>query len=158
MEFSRQEYWSGLPFPSPGDLPDSGIKPGYPALHTDALPSELLGKSSTQFTKIYELSVLTRHSVQFNHSVVSNSLWPHGLQNTRLPCSSPTPGAYSTSCPSSWWCHPAISSSVVPFSSFLQSFPASVSFPNESALCIKWPKYWSFSFSISPSNEYSGKP
>ena len=64
-------------------------------------------------------------SVQFSHSVVSSSLWPHGLQHTRLPCPSPTPGAYSNSCPLSWWCHPTISSSIVPFSSCLQSFPPS---------------------------------
>ena len=63
-------------------------------------------------------------------SVVSNSAWPHGLQHAaRPPCPSPTPGVYSNSCLSSWWCHPAISSSVVPFSSHLQSFPASRSFP-----------------------------
>ena len=61
-------------------------------------------------------------------SVVSNSLQPHGLQHARPPCPSPTPGVYSNSCPLSWWCHPAISSSVVPFSSHLQSFPASGSF------------------------------
>ena len=66
-------------------------------------------------------------SVQFSCSVVSNSLWPHGLQHARLPCPSPTPGAYSNSCPSQWY-HPTISSSVVPFSSCLQSFPASGSF------------------------------
>ena len=78
----------------------------------------------------------TRHgkTVQFSSSVVSDSLWPHGLQHARLPCSSPTPGACSNSCPSthqSWsqWHHLAISSSVVPFSSCLQSFPASGSFP-----------------------------
>ena len=65
---------------------------------------------------------------QFSHSVVSDSLWPPGLQHDRLPCPSPTPGAYSNSCPSSQWCHPTISSSVVPFSSCLQSFPASGSF------------------------------
>ena len=61
--------------------------------------------------------------------VVSDSLWPCGLQNARPPCPSPTPRVYSNSCPSSQWCHPAISSSVVPFSSHLQSFPASGSFP-----------------------------
>ena len=82
-------------------------------------------------------------------------LWPHGLQHARLSYPSPTPGAYSNSCPSSQWCHPTISSSVVHFSSRLQSFPASVS-SNESALHIRWPKYWSFRFTISPSNEYSG--
>ena len=90
-------------------------------------------------------------SVQFSHSVVSNSLQTHELQHTRPPCPSLTPGVHSNSCPSSPWCHPAISSSVVPFSSCLQFFPASGSF-----LCIRWPKYPSFSFNISPSNEYSG--
>ena len=95
-------------------------------------------------------------SVQFSHSVVSDSLWSHGLKHARLPCPSPTPGACSNLCPSSWWCHPTISSSITPFSSCLQSYPASGSFFNESVLCIWWPKYWSFSFNISPSNEYSG--
>ena len=66
-------------------------------------------------------------SLQFSHSFVSDSLRPHELQH-RLPCPSPTPGAYSNSCPLSWWCHPIISSSVDPFSSCLQSFPASGSF------------------------------
>ena len=64
----------------------------------------------------------------FSCSVISDSLWPHGLQHTRLPCPSPSPGACSNSCPLSWWCHPTISFSVVPFSC-LQSFPASGSFP-----------------------------
>ena len=67
-------------------------------------------------------------SVHFSRSVISNSLWPHGLQHARLPCPSPTPGAYSNSCPSHWWCHSTISYSVMPFSSHLQSFPASGSF------------------------------
>ena len=65
---------------------------------------------------------------QFSRSVVSDSLQPHGLQHTRPSCPSPTPGVYSNSCPLSQWCHPTISSSVVPFSSHLQSFPASESF------------------------------
>ena len=68
-------------------------------------------------------------SVQFSLSVMSNSLRPHRLQHARPPCPSPTPGVYSNSSPLSWWCHPAISSSVVPFYSCLQSFPASGSFP-----------------------------
>jgi len=80
---------------------------------------------------------------------------PHGLQHTRLPYTSPTPGACLNSCPSSQWCHPTISSSIVHFSSCLQSFPKSV-LSNKSVLHIRWPKYWSFSFSLSPSNEYSG--
>ena len=65
---------------------------------------------------------------QFSLSVMSDSLWPHGLQHARPPCPSPTPRAYLNSCPLSWWCHPTISSFVVPFSSHLQSFPASGSF------------------------------
>ena len=68
-------------------------------------------------------------TVQLSCSVVSSSLWPHGLQHTRLPCPSPTPGACSNSCPSSRWCHPTISFSIIPFSSCLQSLPASGSFP-----------------------------
>ena len=68
-------------------------------------------------------------SVQFSCSVVSNSLRPHGLQHSRPPCSSQTPRVYSNSCPLSWWCHPTILSSLIPFSSCLQSFPASGSFP-----------------------------
>ena len=68
-------------------------------------------------------------SPQFSHTVGSNSLQPHELQHTRLPCPSPTPRAYSNSCLLSRWCHPTISSSVVPFSSCLQSFPVSGSFP-----------------------------
>ena len=133
---------------------------------------------------------------------MSDSLWPHESQHTRPPCPSTTPGVHSNLCPSSRWCHPAISSSVIPFSSHPQSLPASESFPvsqlftwggqstgvsalasvlpmntqdwspwldllasifhsirvfsNESVLCIRWPSYWSFSFSINPSNEYSG--
>ena len=67
--------------------------------------------------------------VKFSHSVMSNSLRPHGLQNSRPPCPSPTPGIYPNSCPLSWWCHPTTSSSVIHFSSSLQSFPASGSFP-----------------------------
>jgi len=68
-------------------------------------------------------------SVQFSRSVVSDSLWPHELQHARPPCPTPTPGVHSNSCPWSRWCHPAISSSVVPFSSCPQSLPASESFP-----------------------------
>ena len=89
-------------------------------------------------------------SVQFSCSVVSDSLRPHGLQHTRPPCPSPIPRVYSNSCPLSQWCHPTISSSVSPSPAQHQGFS------NESILYIRWPKYWSFSFSISPSNEYSG--
>ena len=92
-------------------------------------------------------------SDQFSHSVVSDSLWPHGMQHTRLPCPSPTPRACSNTCPLSWWCHPTNSSSVIPFFSHLQSCPAS--FPM-SQFFTSGDQYWSFSFNISPSNEHSG--
>jgi len=68
-------------------------------------------------------------SIQFSHSVMSDFLWPHELQHPRPPCPSPNLGIYSNSCPLSWWCHPTISSSVIPFSSHLQSFPVSGSVP-----------------------------
>ena len=84
-------------------------------------------------------------SVKFSSSVVPNSLQPHESQHARPPCPSPTPGVYPNSCLSSRWCHSTISSSVIPFSSCPQSFPAS-----------EWPKYWSFSFSIIPSKEIPG--
>ena len=99
-------------------------------------------------------SLLQEPWMLFSHSVMSDSLRLHGLPHARLPCPSLSPRACSNSCPLSQWCHPTISSSVVPFSSCLQSFPASGSFSNESSLRIRWSKYWSFS--ISPPNEYSG--
>ena len=88
---------------------------------------------------------------QFSCSVLFDYWWPHDSQHTRPPCPSPTPRAYSNPCPLSWWCHPTISSSVLPFSSRLQSFPASGSFQMFFASGA-----WSSSFSINPSNEYSG--
>ena len=90
---------------------------------------------------------------QFSRSVVSKSLQRHGLQQTKLPCPSLSPGVCSNSCPLSWWCHWTISSFFTSYSPCPQSCPASGSFP---ALDISLPKYWSLSFSISPSNEYSG--
>ena len=96
-------------------------------------------------------------SVQFTCSVVSDSLQPHESQNARPPCPSPTPRVHPNSCASSQWCHPAISSSVVPFSSCPQSLPASGSFPMSGKL-FGWggQSIGSFSFSISPSNEQPG--
>ena len=87
-----------------------------------------LGNLGSPRSKGYEKSPEFTSSVQFSSSVVSDSLWPHGLHHTKLPCLSPTHGVYSDSCPSSRWCHPTISFSVVPFSSRLQAFPASGSF------------------------------
>ena len=93
---------------------------------------------------------------------MSYSLWPNGLQQARPHWPSPIPRVYSNSCPLSPWCHPTISACVAPFSSCLQAFPPSGFFPMKkalksfSALHTRWPKYWSFSFSISPSNEHPG--
>ena len=95
-------------------------------------------------------------NIRFSCSVVSDSLRSHGPQHTRLPCPSPIPGCGSNSCLSSQWCHPYISSSVIPFFSCLQSFPTSGSFPMNQFFTSCDQSYWSFSFSISPSNEYSG--
>ena len=82
---------------------------------------------------------------------------PMKLQHFRLLCPSLSPGVCSKSCPLSWWCHPTISSSVVPFLLLPSVFSSIRVFYSESALHIRWPKYWSFSFSTSPSNEYSGQ-
>ena len=98
----------------------------------------------------------TFSSVQFSCSVMADSLRPHESQHARPPCPSPTPGVHGDSRPSSQWCHPAISSSVIPFSSCPQSLPASESFPMSQLLTSGGPKYWSFSFSISPSKEHPG--
>ena len=92
---------------------------------------------------------------QFIRSVVSDSLWTHGLQHARPPCPSPTPGACSNSCLLSRWCHPTVAS-CCPLFLLPSIFPSVRVFSNESVLRIRWPKHWSFSFSISPSNEYSG--
>ena len=94
-------------------------------------------------------------SVLFSRSVMSNTLWPHGLQHARPPCPSPTPGVYPNSDPLSWWCHPTISSSVTPFSSHLQYFPGSGSFPMSQLFTSGGQSIGSFSFNISPSNEHS---
>ena len=97
--------------------------------------------------------LLCRYSVQL--LAVSHCLWPHGLQHTRPPCPSPTAETYSNSCPLSRWCHPTISS-CFPLLLPPSIFPSIRVFSSESVICIWWLKYWNFSFSISPSNEYSG--
>ena len=178
MKFSRQEYWNGLPFPSPKgdlpiDLPNPGMESRSPALQADSLPTEPQGKPKNTGVNIadlpspgiklgspgiweipatelsgkpmshyqcllcitlcviyrtYILIISLCTSVQFSRLVMPDSLLTHGLQYTRPPCPLPTPSASSNSCPSSQWCHPTISSSVIPFSSCLQSCPASGSF------------------------------
>ena len=92
-------------------------------------------------------------SVQFSCSVMSSSLWPHGLQHDRLPCPSPTPRVYSNSCALNWWCHPTISSSVVPFSSCPQSFPVAGSFQmSQFFKSGDWSTGFSASASVLPMN------
>ena len=100
----------------------------------------------------------TSNLLSFSSLVVSDSLRPHGLQHARLPCSLPSLGVYSNSCPLSHWCYLTNSSSASHFSSWPSVFPSIRVFSNELALCIRWPKYWSFSFnfSISPFSEYWG--
>ena len=112
---------------------------------------------SNEWINEYVYFTLARKAVvQSLSSELSNSLRSYGLQHAMLPCLSPSPGVCSNSCPLSPWWHPTISSSVVPFSSCLQSFTSIRVFSSKSDLCIRWPKYWSFSFSINLSNEYSG--
>ena len=121
MGFPRQEYWSDLPSPPPEDLPDPGIKPmslTFPILAGRFFTTRAIEGRNCLFS-----------SVQFSRSVVSDSLRPHESQHTRPPCPSPTLGVHSDSRPSSQWCHPAISSYVIPFSSCPQSLPTSESFP-----------------------------
>ena len=90
--------------------------------------NEIPIKIPITFFKLAENAILKFISVQFSHSIMSDPLWPHELQHSRPPCPSPTPGVFPNSCPLSSWCHPTISSSVIPFSSSLQSFSTSGSF------------------------------
>ena len=172
MGFPRQEYWCGLPFPSPGDLPNPGTQHSSPTwtgasfIHWATREACFLQRLTEIFViqspagaitlrgLIYHMSIVygeeelsnlcksiwsvkydyfiiiriinfVNHiqfsSVHFSHSVVADPLRPHESQHARPPCLSPTLGVYSNSCPSSRWCHPAISSSVIPFSITLDS-------------------------------------
>ena len=129
-----------------GDITDMGSIPGlgrFPWRKTWQptpvfLPGESHGRRTLvgtvhrveqNQTWLKRLSTHPQDLVQFSHSVMSDSLWPHGLQHARPPCPSPTPRVDSNSCPLSWWCHPTISFSVVSFSYHLQSSPAPASFP-----------------------------
>ena len=130
------------------------LETSYIARDQNILLCRKTKKDVTIAVPILDFSLLCS-SVQFSHSVVSDSLRPHELQYARPPCPSPTLRVYSKSCLLNWWCHPTISPSVVssPPPSIILSIRV---FSNESVLRIRWPKYWSFSFSISTSNEYSG--
>ena len=136
-EVSKQ--WSGQPIPSSADLPDPGIEPGSPLLQG------ILYQLSYQGNPILFLVQLLSH-VQFFVTP-----WTVACQAS---LSIRTLGVYSNSCPLSRWCHPTISFSITPFSAF--NLFQSQGFSNESVLCVRWPKYWNFGFSIYPSNEYAG--
>ena len=126
------------------------------------IPSMGLSKNSTKLKKISIWKYVMVYSLYtglliflllFSHSVVFDSQWPHGLQHPRLPCPPLSPGVCSNSCPVTWWCHTAISSSAAPFP-FAFSLSQHQGSATKLVLQIRWPKYWSFS--ISPSNKYSG--
>ena len=112
-----------------------------------------LKQHSKQNKKIMASSLIS--SVQFSHSVMSDSLWPHGLQHARPPCPSPSPRVYSNSHPLSRWCRPTISTSAIPFSSSLQSFPASGSFPMNQFFTLGGQSIGVSASAISSYNEYS---
>ena len=145
--FSRQEYWNGLPFPSPGDLPIPGIKPVSPALQADSLPIEpgefRSGKQTFSYSSVLSLC----------HVWLSVIPWTAARQDSLSITNSQS---ILNSCPLSQWCHPTISLSGHPLLLLPSIFPCIRVFSNESVLHITWPKYWSFSFSISPSNEHQG--
>ena len=130
------------------------LKPtGFPKHYYRNLQKAKLVFSSVKkpcFLCVHNYVVWMFSSVQFGHSVVPYSLWPHELQHARLPCPSPTPRVYPNSCPLSQWCHPTIPS-CRPLLLLPSIFPIIRVFSNESALCISWPKYWGFSLNISPS-------
>ena len=117
-DISQVRILEWLPLSSPGNLPNPGFELAPPALAGGFFIAEPTGRPNGIFS-----------SVHFCHSVMSDSLQPHGLQHSRLPCPSPMPGACSNSCPLCRWCHPTIASFVIPSFSCLQSFPASGSFP-----------------------------
>jgi len=156
MGFSQQAYRIGLPFPSPRDLPDPGIKPVTSAWQVDSLPTEPLGKLSFHFR------CLSTHKAAYMHIVVVQSLicvqlfanpWTAACQASlsfTISQSLLKLMSLESVMPSNRFilCHPLL---LLP-----SIFPSIRVFPSESALRIRWPKYWSFSFSISPTNEYSG--
>ena len=139
MQFNVEIYW-GFPFLQMVDSWKESISPVY--LHISIIPNA------------FKVFFLTEVAVQFSCSVMSDYLWPHELQDTRPLC--PSPRVHQNPHPLSRRYHPIISPSVIPSSPPPSILTSIRIFSNESALCIRWPKYLSFSFNISPSNEYSG--
>jgi len=128
MGFSRQEHWSGLEYNFDAYFIQWRHVTHLTYFHILSYCRHIVKYGLNLWGWHYRWERLSLISVQCSRSVMSDSLWPHGLQSTRPPCPSPTPGVYSNSCLSSRRCHPTISSFVVPFSSLLQSFPSSGSF------------------------------
>ena len=131
------------------------------SLNSSSEPFALLGTEEVTKIKLFECIFTFTREGGFPYKYSSVQLlilvWlfgPHGVQHARPPCLSPTLGVYSNTCPLSQWCHPTISSSVILFLP-ASIFPSIRIFSNDSVLCIRWPKYWSFSFSICLSNEYA---
>ena len=135
-------------------LVSTTLSGGFLAIASPGKPQAIKLRNGIGFLGLI-LFYLFISSVQFCRSVVSDSLQPHGLQHARHPCPSPTPRACSYSCPLSRWCHPTISS-CHPLLLLPSNFPSIRIFSSESVLPLRWPNNWSFCFSISPSNEYSG--
>ena len=146
MGFSRQDYWSGLPFPSPGDLPDPWIEPGSPALQMDALLSEPPGKPSVdsiQFSSVQSLSPVWLFATPWIASRQASLSITNSQNSPRLT-------SIESVMPSSHLilCHPLLLLPPIP--------PGIRVFCSESTHLMRWPKYWSFSFSIIPSKEIPG--
>ena len=146
MGFSRQEYWSGQPFPSPSDLPDPGTELRYPTMQADSLLLSHQGRLLSQFSSVQFSSVaqscLTLCN-PMNHSTPGFPVHHHLLEFTQITSIEPvTPSSHQI------LCRPLL---------LLPPIPSSIRvFSNESTLCMRWPKHWSFSFSIIPSKEIPG--
>ena len=166
MEFSRQEYWSELPCPSPGDLPDPGIEPGSPVLQVNSLPTEPTGKPNRLLNFVKYFSVSVERIIFFSlYSlvVVIVQLLSH-VQLFATPRAAASQASLSFTISLSFLKFMSIES-VIPSNHLILChpllllplvFPSIRVFSCESVFCIRWPKDWSFSFIISPSNDYSG--
>jgi len=139
-DFSRQGYWSGLPFPSPGDLPNPGIEPRSPALQADSLPTELQGKHISSVQSLSRVWLFATPWIAARQASLSITNSRSSLRLTSIE--SVMPSSHLS------LCRPLL---------LLPPIPPSIRvFSNESTLRTRWPKYWSFSLSISPSNEHPG--
>ena len=161
LGFSRREHWSGLPCPSPVHESEKW-KWSCSVMSNSQQPHELQPTRLLRPWDFFQARVLECVAIAFSDCLLSvqfrrSVVWPHESQHARPPCPSPIPGVYSNPCPSSRWCHPPNHLILCRPLLLLPPIPPSIRvFSNESALCMRWPKYWSFSFSISPSNDHPG--